>query len=490
MTDDRSDAAREPAQDAAPEASRATTQDAAPPRLPCFKAYDIRGRVGRDLDADLFERVGRAYAQVFGPASVVTGRDARDSSPELQAALNRGLSAAGVDVVDLGLCGTEEVYFATEHLGAGGGMMITASHNPKGDNGMKIVREGARPIPWDGGFGAVHDAAVGGAFEDAETPGTIRQETPRAAYVDRVLSFVDVAALRPLKVLVNAGNGAAGPTFDALADALVARGAPLEVVRKHHAPDPDFPNGIPNPLLPENRPATADDVVAHGCDLGVAWDGDFDRCFFFDAEGGFVPGEIVVALLARAMLARSAGGEAIVHDPRVIWNTQAVVAQAGGRSVASRTGHALIKAAMREEDAVYGGEMSAHHYFRDFMYCDSGMVPFVLMLDLMSGTGRSLAQLWREMAEAYPSSGEMNFRLEDVEAAFAAVEARFLGTALEVDRLDGLSLTFRDWRMNLRRSNTEPVVRLNLETRGDRALLEDRVAAVTAAMGVAPPAGG
>ncbi len=454
--------------------------DTAPvPPLSAFKSYDIRGRLGVDLDAALMRRVGAGFAAVLDPGTVVTGRDIRASSPELQAALNDGLTAAGVDVIDIGLCGTEEVYFATEHFAAGGGLMVTASHNPIDYNGLKLVAAGARPISGETGLAAIREHVAAGTAPASATPGTVRPADPRAAYAARVLSFVDPAVLAPLKILVNAGNGVAGPAFDAIAAELAAAGAALRFERLHHDPDPRFPHGIPNPLLPENRPVTAAAVQAAGADFGVAWDGDFDRCFLFDETGAFIDGEYIVGLLAAAFLARVPGAR-IVHDPRVVWNTQAVVAGAGGEAVVSRTGHALIKARMREVDAVYGGEMSAHHYFRDFMYCDSGMIPWLAVAEHMSRTGRPLSALVADMQAAFPSSGEINFRIEDPGAALAAVEAAYGAEAVEIDRLDGLSLAFADWRLNLRRSNTEPVVRLNVEARGDRALLAAKVDELTA----------
>jgi len=448
-------------------------------RLGCFKSYDVRGRLGTELDDGVAYRIGRGFAQALAPGLVVTGRDVRETSPALQAALIEGLRDGGSDVVDIGLCGTEEVYFATDHLGAGGGIMVTASHNPIDYNGMKLVGRGAVPLSAEAGLGAVRAAAEAEAWGAPGRRGTLRGEDPRAAFVARCLSFVEPRALRPLTVLVNAGNGAAGPTFDALAAALAAAGAPLRFARLHHAPDPAFPNGIPNPLLPENQPATAEAVRAAGADFGVAWDGDFDRCFFFDETGAFVPGEYVVGLLAGAFLAKSPGAK-IVHDPRVVLNTRAVIAEAGGAAVVSRTGHAHLKAKMRAVDAVYGGEMSAHHYFRDFMYCDSGMIPWLLVAEYVSTTGRSLGDLVAGARAAYPSSGEINFRLSDVAAAKAAFEAAHAGAAEEVDRLDGLSLTFPDWRVNLRSSNTEPVLRLNVEARGDADLVARKVAEISA----------
>ncbi len=448
-------------------------------RLDCFKSYDVRGRLGVDLDEQVARRIGRGYADALRPGLVVTGRDVRESSPALQAALIEGLRAGGVDVIDIGRCGTEEVYFATDHFGAGGGIMVTASHNPADWNGMKLVGPGATPLSAEAGLGAVRAAAEAGDAGLAPRRGGLRSEDPRAAFVARCLSFVEVGALGPLKILVNSGNGAAGPTFDALVGALEAADAPLVFERMWHDPDPTFPNGIPNPLLPENQPATAEAVRAAGADFGVAWDGDFDRCFFFDETGAFVPGEYVVGLLAGAFLAKQPGAK-IVHDPRVVLNTRAVIAESGGAAVVSRTGHAHLKAKMREVDAVYGGEMSAHHYFRDFMYCDSGMIPWLLVAEHVSRTGRSLADLVAGARAAYPSSGEINFRLADAQAARAAFEAAYAPAARAVDRLDGLSLTFDGWRVNLRASNTEPVLRLNVEAAGDAGLVAAKVAEISA----------
>lgn len=451
-----------------------------PPNFPltCFKAYDVRGRLGADLDEAIAARIGQAFAQVLGARRVVLGRDCRASSASLADAVARGLMAAGAEVLDLGLCGTEEVYFATAHLGADGGIEVTASHNPMDYNGMKLVRAGSAPVE-PGVLAEVRALAESAAFAPA-TPGSRRDVAgTRAAYVEKVLSFVDVAALRPLTVLVNAGNGTAGPTFDAIAEGLAARGAPLRFVRLHHQPDGSFPNGIPNPLLPENQPVTARAVVQAGADLGVAWDGDFDRCFLFDATGAFVPGEYVVGLLAEVFLAKEPGAT-IIHDPRVVWNTRDVVARAGGRAVQARTGHAFLKAALRATGAVYGGEMSAHHYFRDFMSCDSGMIPCLLVAELMGRSGQGLAALLAERRAAFPSSGEINFRVPDTAAALAAIDGAFGGQAALRDETDGLSLEFGDWRLNLRASNTEPLLRLNVESRADAALVAAQVADLTA----------
>ena len=445
--------------------------------LNAFKAYDIRGRLGVDLDASIARRIGRGFARALGARRVVLGRDIRASSAELAGAVTQALVDEGVEVLDLGLAGTEEMYFAVTHFGADGGIEVTASHNPMDYNGMKMVRAGSAPLDTATGLGAIRALAEADDFGPTLPGGTVRDVAAeaRAAYVARVMEFVDVAALRPLRVVVNAGNGAAGPTFDAIAAALAAQGAPLDFIRIHHQPDGSFPNGIPNPLLPENQPVTADAVRAAGADLGIAFDGDFDRCFFFDETGAFIDGEYIVGLLAAAFLAREPGAR-IVHDPRVIWNTRDIVEKAGGTAIQSRTGHAFLKAALREYDAVYGGEMSAHHYFRDFVFCDSGMIPWLLVVELMGRSGLPLSAMVAERRAAFPSSGEINFTVADVPAARARVEAEFGPHAIGRDETDGLSLDMGAWRFNLRASNTEPLLRLNAESRGDGALLDAQVA--------------
>ncbi len=444
--------------------------------LKAFKEYDLRGRVGEDIDEGLVYRLGRAFARVQKPERVVLGQDVRRSSPMLLDALAQGLQAEGIDVLDIGLCGTEEVYFATDHFGTGGGMMVTASHNPADDNGVKLVGTGARPINRASGLAEIQRLVEADGFgPPTAARGLRRKANSRATYVQRLLSFVDTNALQPAKVLVNAGNGAAGPTFDAIVDALP--GAPVEFVRMHHEPDGDFPNGIPNPLLPENQPAIGNATREHHADLGIAWDGDFDRCFFFDKAGSFVEGEYVVGLLAAAILDRSPQGSRIVHDPRIMWNTMRIVDSLGGKAVVSRTGHALVKETMRKVNAVYGGEMSGHHYFRDFMYCDSGMVPWLLVLCHMSNSGRPMSELVADMRARHPSSGERTLRLADADAAIATIEAEFTAGGT-IDRLDGLSVEFDRWRFNLRKSNTEAAVRLNAESRADPVLLAEKVQAI------------
>ena len=452
--------------------------------LTCFKAYDIRGEIGIDIDEAVAYRVGRAVAQHFGASAIVIGFDARATSPAFARAAARGAMDAGADVLDIGMAGTEEMYWAVTQFGACAGVEVTASHNPINYNGMKIVKSGSRPLDDVGDFQAIRALAGSQAWTEALREGALRDVAAeaRGAYVRQVLSFVDVDQLRPLRVVINSGNGAAGPTVDAIIRALDARGARTEFIRVHHAPDSSFPNGIPNPLLPENHAATADVVVREGADMGVAFDGDFDRCFFFDGSGQFVPGEYVVGLLAEIFLEREAGGK-IVHDPRVIWNTQDIVARGGGVAVQSRTGHAFIKQTMRDHAAVYGGEMSAHHYFRDFAYCDSGMVPWLIVAELVSKSGRPLGDWVRDRFVSFPSSGEINFRVSDADAAIAGVLSAYEPASQSVDTTDGVSLAFGDWRFNLRRSNTEPLVRLNVEGRGGASSLGDRVEAIADLLG-------
>jgi phosphomannomutase len=435
------------------------------PTLTCFKTYDVRGRLGAELNEGIARRIGRACVEALGARTVVVGRDCRASSETLMAACVEGLVAGGATVLDLGLCGTEEMYFAVTHFGADAGIEVTASHNPMDYNGMKLVRKGSAPLDSATGLAEIRKLVEGPDLPDLPRGCVIPAKGARSAYVARVLSFVDVAELQPMTILVNAGNGAAGPTFDAIAAELSARGAPLRFLRLHHEPDGSFPNGIPNPLLPENQPTTAEALVAAGADMGVAWDGDFDRCFLFDHLGRFIPGEYIVGLLAEVFLSKEPGAT-IIHDPRVVWNTCDVVTRAGGRAIQARTGHAFLKEAMRDTGAVYGGEMSAHHYFRDFMACDSGMIPWLLVAELIGRSGRSLADLVSNRMAAFPSSGEINFLHNDPAAAIARVEAEFVDQSLARDETDGLSLAFADWRLNLRPSNTEPLLRLNVEARG------------------------
>lgn len=477
-----------------------------PTKLPAFKAYDVRGPVPAQLHVDMVYAIGRAYARVIQPQGpVAIGYDIRDTSAAFARTLAAGLNAEGVATRDIGLGGTEMVYHAAGQPGMGGGLMVTASHNPVGDNGIKMVRAEARPISGDDGLAEMEALtrqllmaqaqALGQASGYAYGPltsGDAYQPDPalhaaldlHASYIAKVRSFVNYPALqhalqtradagRPLKVVVNAGNGCAGPTFDALVD-----GLPLHITRVFHTPDGQFPNGVPNPMLATCQADTASVVRAQQADLGIAWDGDFDRCFFFDETGGFIEGYYLVALLGTQLLQHEPNG-AVVYDTRLTWNTIAQVHAVGGRALVSKCGHSFIKAALRSENAVYGGEMSAHHYFRDFHYCDSGMIPMLLLLERLAQGHQPLSALVNEAQAAYPCSGEINFKVSDARAAIARVEAAVQAelaagreTLVAESSLDGLSREFPQWRFNLRMSNTEPVVRLNVESRADTVLMQ------------------
>ncbi len=452
--------------------------------LTCFKAYDIRGQLGDELNEAIAYCIGRAFGQYLQPKAVVVGGDIRETSTLLKAAVAEGLQDAGVDVIDLGMTGTEEIYFATSHLGVDGGIEVTASHNPIDFNGMKLVREGSRPISGDTGLLDIKEIAERLLSErpahtagQEQARGGYRAMDLKTAYAEHMLTYIDAAKLKPLKLVVNAGNGSAGPALDAIESLLKAAGAPIEFIKVHHTPDGRFPNGIPNPILVENRGATREAVLAHGADMGIAWDGDFDRCFLFDEKGDFIEGYYIVGLLAEAFLQKQPGAR-VIHDPRLTWNTIDLVEQAGGVAVQSKTGHAFIKERMRLEDAVYGGEMSAHHYFRDFAYCDSGMIPWLLVAELVSIKGQPLSELVAQRIAAFPSPGEINSKIANPKAAIARVLAAYEGAALSIDHTDGISLEFSHWRFNLRSSNTEPVVRLNVESRGDTALMETHTAEI------------
>ena len=442
--------------------------------LACFKAYDVRGKLGVELNEDIAYRIGRAYAQHLNAKRVVVGCDIRKSSESLKQALAKGLMDAGVDVIDIGMTGTEEIYFAAFHLDVDGGIEVTASHNPMDYNGMKFVGRGALPISGDSGLRAIQHLAEANDFSPTTHRGTLTQQSILQPYVEHLLGYVSLNALKPLRLVVNAGNGAAGHVIDAIEQKFAAANVPIEFIKVHHEPDGDFPNGIPNPLLPENRAATADAVKLHQADMGIAWDGDFDRCFLFDEHGEFIEGYYIVGLLAEAFLAKNPG-EKIIHDPRLTWNTIDVVNSAGGIPIQSKTGHAFIKERMRAENAIYGGEMSAHHYFRDFAYCDSGMIPWLLVAELLSTGNKSLSQLVSERIAKFPCSGEINFKVNSVKDSLQQISEHFAQAGGVLDETDGLSLEFTDWRFNLRGSNTEPLLRLNVETRSNVALLNDKV---------------
>lgn len=436
--------------------------------LTCFKAYDIRGKVPDELNDDVAYRVGRAFAQIIKPQTVVVGFDIRLTSKTLCDALTKGLVEGGADVLNIGQCGTEEIYFATSHLNADGGIVVTASHNPKDYNGMKLVRENSKPISGDTGLNDIRDLAATGEFDAVSDHGSVSSVNIDDDYAAHLLSYIDVSKLKPLKVVCNAGNGGAGAVIDLLEPHL-----PIEWIKMHHEPDGNFPHGVPNPLLEENRQPTIDAIKEHGADVGIAWDGDFDRCFFFDEYGNFIEGYYIVGLLAQAFIAKNPGAK-IVHDPRLTWNTIEITEASGGQPILCKTGHAFIKERMRSEDAVYGGEMSAHHYFRDFFYCDSGMVPWLLVLELMCERNMTLSQLVGERMQAFPASGEINNTIFDPAGLLKHIEATYGPDAESIDYTDGLSVNYPNWRFNLRMSNTEPVVRLNVESRGDEQLMREK----------------
>ena len=432
-----------------------------------FKAYDLRGKVPEDLNEDIAYKIGRAYAALYQPGTVAVGYDIRNESIAITEALSRGLTESGTDVFNIGLCGTEEVYFATFHHKLDGGIMVTASHNPKGHNGMKLVGPEAKPISDDTGLQDIKALVESANFPESNTVGTVTNSPDKQAYIEHLLSYINLNNLKPMKIVVDPGNGGAGIALKEIAPHL-----PFEFIYINEEPNGDFPNGVPNPLLLENQKATAEAVTAHGADLGLAWDGDFDRCFFFDADGRFIEGYYLVGLLAETILAKNPGGK-IIHDPRLVWNTVEQTNQAGGKPVMSKCGHAFIKEIMREQDAIYGGEMSAHHYFREFSYCDSGMIPWLLITELMSVSGQTMKALVDERMSAYPCSGEINFRVDDAKKVIARILETYEPKAEEVDKTDGISMNFGNWRFNLRASNTEPLLRLNIETIGDSELLAE-----------------
>jgi phosphomannomutase len=445
--------------------------------LTCFKAYDIRGELGIELNNDIAYRIGRAYGECLKPKKVVVGGDVRLTSESLKQALTNGLLDAGVDVHDLGLTGTEEIYFAASHLGVDGGIEVTASHNPMNFNGMKLVRENSIPISGDTGLKDIQRVAELNNFSPTEQcdKGTVSYGSCMVAYIAHLLSYVTLSSLKPLKLVVNAGNGSAGLVIDAIEREFSKQHVPITFIKVHHQPDGNFPNGIPNPLLPENRADTANAVIEHQADMGIAWDGDFDRCFLFDENGRFIEGYYIVGLLAEAFLAIESGAK-IIHDPRLTWNTIDIVTKNGGVPVLCKTGHAFIKERMRAENAIYGGEMSAHHYFRDFAYCDSGMIPWLLIIGLLSNKNQPLSSMLEDRIQAYPSSGEINFSVTHPARVIATIVEKYKPKALSTDETDGISLEFIDWRFNLRSSNTEPLIRLNVESRGDQALMNKMTA--------------
>ncbi|MDQ9010711.1 phosphomannomutase CpsG [Acinetobacter gerneri] len=436
-------------------------------KLTCFKAYDIRGKLGTELNEEIAYNIGRAYGQIYQPKTVVVGCDVRLSSEDLKQATIKGLNDAGVNVLDLGLTGTEEVYFGAFHLDVQGGIEVTASHNPMDYNGMKLVRENSRPISADTGLKEIQALAESGDFTAVAEKGTTEKYNILPEFIQHLMGYIDPQKIRPLKLVMNAGNGAAGHVVDALEAKFKELNIPVELIKIHNDPDGTFPNGIPNPILIENRDSTRDAVLAHQADMGIAWDGDFDRCFLFDEKGQFIEGYYIVGLLAQAFLLKQKG-EKVVHDPRLVWNTLDILEQYQGIAVQSKSGHAFIKDVMRENNAVYGGEMSAHHYFRDFAYCDSGMIPWLLAIAVVSETQQSLSSLVEDMIAKFPCSGEINFKVQDTKTTIDKIFNHYADQKPAIDQTDGVSLDFGAWRLNVRASNTEPLLRLNIESRADR----------------------
>lgn len=436
-------------------------------RINCFKAYDIRGIVPDELNSELAYKIGRTLAKYLNAKLIVLGRDIRKSSLELSEALSKGLNDAGCDVVDIGLCGTEMIYFATPFLNADGGVMITASHNPPEYNGLKFVKRNSVPLGYDSGLNEIEKMILNNDLGDtAEQKGRTVQKNIINDFINHLNKFYDSNKIKPFKVVVNAGNGCVGPALNELEKFL-----PIKMVKVFFEPDSNFPNGVPNPLLPENRQSTIEAIKEHKADLGVAWDGDYDRCFFFDEKGNFIEGYYIVALLAKSIL-KNHPGEKIVYDPRLTWNTIDVVTKAGGIPVISKSGHAFIKQKMREVNAIYGGEMSAHHYFRDNSYSDSGLIPFLLILQLLSEENTKLSELVDEMIKNYPCSGEINSKIDNPSAKLAAIKEKYSDG--KIDELDGVSVEYANWRFNVRMSNTEPLLRLNVESKGDEKLMKEK----------------
>lgn len=449
--------------------------------LTCFKAYDIRGELGSELNEDIAYRIGRAYGEFLKPKTIVVGGDVRLTSESLKMALANGLRDAGTDVLDIGLSGTEEIYFATFHLGIDGGIEVTASHNPMNYNGMKLVKENAKPISGDTGLRDVQRLAEENNFAAVEAAkrGSYQQISVMEAYIDHLMGYINLRNFtQPMKLVINSGNGAAGHVIDEIEKRFQQGGAPVEFIKVHHQADSHFPNGIPNPLLPECRKDTSEAVKASQADMGIAFDGDFDRCFLFDEHAQFIEGYYIVGLLAEAFLQKEPGAK-IIHDPRLTWNTIDAVTKAGGIPVMSKTGHAFIKERMRQEDAVYGGEMSAHHYFRDFAYCDSGMIPWLLVAELLAVKGKTLSEMIGERMQAFPCSGEINFKVQNTHSIITDILRKYEGLAGIVDRTDGLSIDTGSWRLNVRTSNTEPLLRLNVESAGNPAQLTTVVDEIT-----------
>ena len=437
-------------------------------KISSFKAYDIRGQLPHEINPEIAYRVGNATAEYLSAKKMILGRDIRASSKELSESMASGLMDAGVDVIDIGACGTENVYYATGELKSCGGVMVTASHNPSDYNGFKIVSENAKPISSETGLLDIRKIAESDKRLISESRGNLEQRDLNQSYVKKVLSFIDPDSLSKLKVVMNPGNGGAGVYAE-----YISKNMPIEIIKLNFDPDSSFPNGIPNPMIEENRASTSQAVIDNKADLGIAWDGDFDRCFFFDEKGNFIEGYYLVGLLAKSFLIKNRN-ERVIYDPRLTWNTIDVVERYGGDAIQCQSGHSFIKRSMRDNDAVYGGEMSAHHYFRDFYYCDSGMIPWLLILEMISEEKMPLSQMIQKYRERYPVSGEINLKVNNTKTIIDSIKEYYLDDALGVDETDGVGMEFEKWRFNLRASNTEPLIRLNVESYNNESLMNEK----------------
>ena len=437
-------------------------------KISSFKAYDIRGQLPHEINSEIAYRVGNAAAEYLSAKKMILGRDIRASSKELSESMASGLMDAGVDVIDIGECGTENVYYATGELKSCGGIMVTASHNPSDYNGFKIVSENAKPISSETGLLDIRKLAESDKRLISESRGNLEQRDLNQSYVKKVMSFIDPDSLSKLKVVMNPGNGGAGVYAE-----YISKNMPIEIIKLNFDPDSSFPNGIPNPMIEENRSSTSQAVIDNKADVGVAWDGDFDRCFFFDEKGNFIEGYYLVGLLAKIFLNKNRN-EKVIYDPRLTWNTIDVVERYGGDAIQCQSGHSFIKKSMRDNDAVYGGEMSAHHYFRDFYYCDSGMIPWLLILEMISKEKMPLSQMIQKYRDRYPVSGEINLKVNNAKKIIDFIKGYYLDDALGVDETDGVGMEFKKWRFNLRASNTEPLIRLNVESYNNESLMNEK----------------
>ena len=442
----------------------------------CFKAYDIRGIYPTSFNEEMACAIGRSLAKLVNAKRIVIGGDIRNSTESIKQSMINSLNAYGIDTIDIGLCGSELVYFASAYLDIDAGIMITASHNPKEYNGLKLVRKNAVPIGIDSGLLDIKDIMLNKQLNDSVTVGQSSTSDITDAYIDQLLSFVNIDKFKPLKVVSNAGNGCAGYFLDQLEDKL-----PLNFIKLNHEPDGNFPNDVPNPMLAAQKKQISKAILLNKADLGIAWDGDFDRCFFYDEKGQFIDGYYIVGLLSEFFLKHSKKTEAIVYDPRVTWNTENIINNYKANPVLSKSGHSYIKNAIRNNDAIFGGEMSGHYYFRDFYYADTGMVPWLIICEILSQDGATLSKLVEEQINLFPSSGEINLNIKNIKNTLSSIENHYKDSPdlQNIYYLDGVTMEFNDWRFNLRASNTEPLIRLNIETRNNTSLLANKKKEIT-----------